>query len=76
MISHVTIDDISVDVEFDYKPGVMGNWEEPPEPATIEITSIKHKGVEIFDIISDCFIDELVSILHQEVQEDPNDNAD
>lgn len=43
--------DQEVTVEYDYRPGWKGSWNEPPEYEEAEITSVKWFGLEIISRI-------------------------
>ncbi len=71
----VTVLGVEVTVEYEADKGYPGSREEPPEPAYVDVITIKIGGEDITDIVTEQFKDALQTEVEEVLSEKDYDPA-
>lgn len=56
----ICLNDSTVDVEFTYIPGLPATFDDPPEPAEIELDEVIFEGIDILPVMNPIDIDLII----------------
>lgn len=74
----IEVKEVELTVEFEYTPGdpgkLTGEWENswPPSDAEVDILSVRHHGVDIFELLSTDIVDRIVCDILEGATEEPD----
>tara|TARA_R110002012_G_scaffold291739_2_gene486348 strand:+ start:553 stop:786 length:234 start_codon:yes stop_codon:yes gene_type:complete len=70
MKTELYVDDLELEIEFDFYPEVPATHLDPPDGGYVDITDVLHKGESIYDLLDYKYVEKWEREIYEQEEED------